>query len=92
MAALDSLRTHGWSYHAGYSHQFKKFHARAWKPLDKPKTVKALGGGDIQIFQYVVGALADDIESAALECFYKAVKEEGSGYYWEYLPIKKVAH
>ena len=90
MANLDKLRPLGWSYWAGYSHDFRSYVARAWKPLEKPTRVRAPGGADVILLTYCTSAMGDTLEGAALACADKVHRGEGDGYWWQGLPVTKV--
>lgn len=91
MAQLDALRELGWSYWAGYQHDFKGYVARAWKPRPKPERVKSPGGADASLFNWCVTGFADTLEAAARECAQRAVSESGDGAWWAGLPIERTA-
>jgi hypothetical protein len=90
MAKLDELRTHGWSYWAGYSHDFRSFMARAWKPRPKPQRVKSPGGADVTLLLWCVSSLGASVDDAAEKCAAMAVAEAGNGAWWNGLPVTKV--
>ncbi len=89
MLALDALRTAGWSYWAGYSHEFKGFVARAWKWRDKPKRFRAPGGKDVTLLKFSVSAQASTLEDAAAKCAELAAIDP-DGLWWRGLPIDEV--
>lgn len=89
MAQLDTLRLSGWSYWAGYSHDFKSFLARAWKPRERPQRFKAPGGKDVTLVNFSVSSLGDSLEDAAVKCADMAANDP-DGLWWRGLPIDEV--
>jgi hypothetical protein len=83
MEQLDALRQHGWSYWAGYSHDYQAYIARAWKPRPKPTRVKSVGGVDRVVLTWCVSACGSTLEEAAVQCAAKAKAEAGNGFWWD---------
>lgn len=82
MAQLDSMRSKGWSYAAGWSQELRSHLARAWRPRKKP----LLTSEGAILVMHSVSATADNLESAAIECSNMAASRDSNeeGYLSEF--------
>lgn len=87
MAALEQLKSEGWSFHVGYSYDFQGYFARVWKPRPKPQKFRCQGGGDVFLFTWCVSSMGDSVEDAANKAAHLA-RTDPDGIWFKGLPIE----